>query len=119
MPWPEECHGVRNCRISPRYCQAAGMCLSPRPANKAELLEMADQEKISLAVAQQVALVGAQSLYDKINKNFKEGGFDAIFAKVQHFLVLFLPLVNISYLGGPTHRPFHWDALGPGMETKY
>ena len=64
------------------------MCLSPRPANKAELLEMADQEKISLAVSQQVDLVGSQSLYDKINKNFKEGGFDAIFAKV-HFLFYF------------------------------
>ena len=66
-------------------CKAAGMCISPRPYNKALLLKQADQAKIALAVSQQVALVGSQSLYDKINKNFKENGFDAIFAKVKQF----------------------------------
>ena len=65
------------------------MCLSPQPINKAKLLKKADQEKISLAVSQQVALVGSQRLYEKINNNFKEGGFDAIFAKVCISIFLF------------------------------
>ena len=50
--------------------------------DNAKLLKKVDQEKISLAVSQQVALVGSQSLYEKINKNFKEANFDAILAKV-------------------------------------
>ena len=50
---------------------------------KQQLLKQADQEKIDLAVSQQVALVGSKSLYEKINKNFKEKRFDAIFAKVK------------------------------------
>ena len=95
MPWPSECHGERNCCINPNRCKAAGMCISPRPYNKALLLKQADQEKIALAVSQQVALVGSQSLYDKINKNFKENGFDAIFAKVKQFSSF---LYYISYL---------------------
>ena len=49
----------------------------------AELMKAADQDKISSTVSQQVALVGSESLYQKINKNFKEGGFDAFFAKVK------------------------------------
>merc|ERR1719219_2366978 len=45
---------------------------------------MTDPEKISTAVSQQVALVGSQSLYEKINTNFREGKFEAFFAK-EHF----------------------------------
>ena len=38
----------------------------------AELKEAADQEKISSAVDEQVALVGSRVLYERINRNFKE-----------------------------------------------
>ena len=38
----------------------------------AELMKEADQEKISSVLSQQMALVGSQSLYERINKNFKE-----------------------------------------------
>ena len=48
----------------------------------AKLMKKVDQEKISLADSQQVALVGSQRLYEKININFKEKRFDAMFAKV-------------------------------------
>ena len=48
----------------------------------AKLIEEADQEKISSAFSQQVALVGSESLYERINNNFKEERFEAIFAKV-------------------------------------
>ena len=64
--------------------------LSPRPCDKAELLKMADPERISLAVSKQVALVGSRSLYEKINNNFKEKRFDAIFAKVKSQNSIFL-----------------------------
>ena len=65
-----------------KLCEMVGRCLPPLNTS---LLEKVDQEKISLAVSQQVALVGSQSLYEKINKNFKEERFDAIFAKVYKF----------------------------------
>merc|ERR1719219_2006649 len=45
---------------------------------------MTDPEKISSAVSEQVALVGSQSLYEKINTNFREERFEAFFAK-EHF----------------------------------
>ena len=47
------------------------------------MMEAADQDKISSTVAQQVALVGSQDLYERINTNFKEGKFEAFFAKVK------------------------------------
>ena len=47
-----------------------------------ELMKEADQRQISSAVSQQVALVGSQSLYERINNNFKIGRFEAFFAKV-------------------------------------
>ena len=49
----------------------------------AELMEAADPDKISSTVSQQVALVGSQGLYERINNNFKEGRFEAFFAKVK------------------------------------
>ena len=49
----------------------------------AELMKEADQHQISSAVSQQVALVGSQSLYERINNNFKIGRFEAFFAKVK------------------------------------
>ena len=49
----------------------------------AKLMKTADPEKISSVVSQQVALVGSQGLYEKINSNFKEGRFEAFFAKVK------------------------------------
>ena len=48
----------------------------------AELMKEADQDKISSAIAEQVALVGSQSLYERINSNFKELKFEAFLAKV-------------------------------------
>ena len=80
MPMPMECDKFCDRR---ELCSRAGICLSPRTDDNAELLKKADQQKISLAVSEQVSLVGSQSLYEKINKNFKEYGFDAIFAKVK------------------------------------
>ena len=49
----------------------------------AELMKEADPDKISTAIAEQVALVGSQSLYERINKNFKELRFEAFLAKVR------------------------------------
>ena len=49
----------------------------------AELMEAADPDQISSVVSQQVALVGSQGLYERINSNFKEGRFEALFAKVK------------------------------------
>ena len=49
----------------------------------AKLRKMADPEKITSMVSQQVALVGSQRLYEKINNNFTGVRFDAIFAKVK------------------------------------
>ena len=52
-------------------------------AINAKLMEAADQEKIDSALAQQIALVGSRRLYERINKNFKEVKFEALFAKVK------------------------------------
>ena len=52
----------------------------------AELKEAADQEKISSAVDEQVALVGSRVLYERINSNFREGKFEAFFAKVKVYI---------------------------------
>ena len=57
----------------------------------AELRKEADQEKISAAIAEQVALVGSQSLYERINNNFKKLKFEAFLAKVK---------LKISYCKG-------------------
>ena len=62
----------------------------------AELIKMTDPDKISSAVSQQVALVGSQSLYEKINSNFKEERFEAFFAKVELLNQIFL-----SHLSSP------------------
>ena len=48
----------------------------------AELRKEADQEKISAAIAEQVALVGSQSLYERINNNFKKLKFEAFLIKL-------------------------------------
>ena len=52
----------------------------------AKVMEASDQEKISSAVSRQVALVGSQVLYERINRNFKEGRFEAFFAKVKVYI---------------------------------
>ena len=52
----------------------------------AEVMEASDQEKISSAVSRQVALVGSQVLYERINRNFMEGRFEAFFAKVKVYI---------------------------------
>ena len=69
--------------ISFQNCSAKVYQAAAMEEDNALLLKQADQEKIDLAVSQQIALVGSKSLYEKINKNFKEHGFDAIFAKVK------------------------------------
>ena len=51
--------------------------------NNAKVMEAADPNKISSTVSQQVTLVGSQGLYERINNNFKEGKFEAFFAKVK------------------------------------
>ena len=40
-------------------------------------------EKIDSAISQQVALLGSQRMYDRINKNMEEGKFEFLFAKVK------------------------------------
>ena len=50
-------------------------------------MKKADPDKISSAIAEQVALVGSQSLYERINKNFKELKFEAFLAKVGNTLL--------------------------------
>ena len=60
----------------------------------AELITMTDPDKISSAVSQQVALVGSQSLYEKINSNFKEERFEAFFAKVELLNQIFLSHIS-------------------------
>ena len=52
----------------------------------AKVMEASDQEKISSAVSRQVALVGSRVLYERINRNFKEGRFEAFFAKVKVYI---------------------------------
>ena len=47
-----------------------------------ELMKEADPDKIASAVSQQVELLGSQSLYERINSNFKERRFEAFLAKV-------------------------------------
>lgn len=59
-------------------------CYAMRWLINAKLMEAADQEKIDSALAQQIALVGSRRLYERINKNFKEIKFEAVFAK-EHF----------------------------------
>ena len=48
----------------------------------AELMKEADPDKISSAIAEQVALVGSQDIYERIDSNFKELKFEAFLAKV-------------------------------------
>ena len=48
----------------------------------AELMKEADPDKISSAIAEQVALVGSQGLYERIHDNFKKLKFEAVLAKV-------------------------------------
>ena len=57
-----------------------------------ELMKSADQDKISAAKEEQVKLVGSLSLYEKINKNFKELRIDALFAKVKLDVALLILL---------------------------
>ena len=52
----------------------------------AEVMKASDEEKISSAVSRQVALVGSRVLYERINRNFKEGRFEAFFAKVKVYI---------------------------------
>ena len=49
----------------------------------ADLMKEADPDKISSAIAQQVALLGSQSLYERIHNNFKELKFEAFLATVK------------------------------------
>ena len=46
------------------------------------LMKEADPDKISSDITEQVALVGSQSLYERIHSNFKELKFEAFLAKV-------------------------------------
>ena len=55
-----------------------------------ELVQAADQGKISSAVSQQVALLGSRRLYERINTNLKISKFEPHFAKV-----------NLPSRGGP------------------
>ena len=48
----------------------------------AKLMRSADRDKINSAVFQQIALLGSESLYERINQNFMDGRFEALFAKV-------------------------------------
>lgn len=48
----------------------------------AELMKSADQNKINSAISQQIALLGSREMYERINRNFKERRFEALFAKV-------------------------------------
>ena len=48
----------------------------------ADLMKEADPDKISSAIAEQVALVGSQGLYERIHDNFKKLKFEAVLAKV-------------------------------------
>ena len=48
-----------------------------------ELVQAADQGKISTAVSQQISLLGSRRLYERINKNLKISKFEAHFAKVK------------------------------------
>ena len=48
----------------------------------AELRKEADPDKIASAISQQVELLGSQSLYERIDNNFKEMKFEAFLAKV-------------------------------------
>ena len=41
------------------------------------------KEKMDSAISQQVALLGSQRMYDRINKNMEEGKFEFLFAKVK------------------------------------
>ena len=63
----------------------------------AELMKEANQEKISAAIAEQVALVGSQSLYERINNNFKEMRFEAFLAKVK--LKIWFDISFLSWSG--------------------
>lgn len=49
----------------------------------AELMKSADQNKINSAISQQIALLGSREMYERINRNFKERRFEALFAKVK------------------------------------
>ena len=60
-----------------------------------ELVQAADQAKISSAVSQQIALFGSRRLYERINKNLKISKFEAHFAKV-----------NLPYLRGNSFLRF-------------
>ena len=54
--------------------------------NLEKLWKVADPEKISAAVSQQVEIVGLRSLYERIDKNFKKQKSEALFAKVKFIL---------------------------------
>ena len=47
------------------------------------LMNSADQDKISSAVSEQIALLGSKKMYERINQNFRKGRFEALFAKVK------------------------------------
>ena len=47
-----------------------------------ELVQAADQAKISSAVSQQITLLGSRRLYERINNNLKISKFEPHFAKV-------------------------------------
>ena len=47
------------------------------------------KKKIDSAISEQVALLGSQRMYDRINNNMEEGKFEPLFAKVKlHNLIL-------------------------------
>ena len=62
-----------------------------------ELRKEADPEKISSAISKQVALIGSQSLYERIDKNFKEMKFEAFLAKVK--LIICYRMMFLSWSG--------------------
>ena len=50
--------------------------------------------KINSAISEQIALVGSRSIYERINKNFKEERFEALFAKVKQDMIIYNLVLN-------------------------
>ena len=55
------------------------------------------KKKISSAISEQVALIGSRSLYERIDKNFKELKFEAFLAKVK--LIICYRMMFLSWSG--------------------
>ena len=64
----------------------------------AELMKAADQDKISSAVSQQIALLGSRSRYERINLNLKLGRFEPLFAKVKPLTILIVAFSHLILL---------------------